>query len=139
MVWDYIIISTIIGLIVFIIVYILLYVYQTYNLRNKDKNDYIDPEKYEEDFIALAIKNIDSKPTEQQEKEYDKIIDDLLYKKDIKIKDINNEVVSFNKEDIVKLEHFKNEYRIVLKHGEVYIISRETTQELTKKLLKGVK
>lgn len=139
MVWDYIIISTIIGLIVFIIVYILLYVYQTYNLRNKDENGYIDPEKYEEDFIAFAIKNIDSKPTEQQEKEYEKIIDDLLYKKDFKIKDINNKVVSFNKEDIVKLEHFKNEYRLVLKHGEVHIISSETTQELTKKLLKGVK
>lgn len=139
MVWDYIIISTIIGIIFFIIVYILLYAYQTYNLRNKDKNGYIDPEKYEEDFIALAIKNIDSKPTEQQEKEYEKIIDDLLYKKDIKIKDINNNVVSFNKEDVVKLEHFKNEYRLVLKHGEVYIISSATTQELTKKLLKGVR
>lgn len=139
MVWNYIIISLIIGSIFFTIVYILLYIYQTYNLRNKDKNNYIDPEKYEEDFIALAIKNKDSKPTEQQEKKYEKIIDDLLYKKDIKIEDINNKVVSFNKEDIVKLEHFNNEYRLVLKHGEVYVITSATTQELTKKLLKGVR
>lgn len=139
MVWNYIIISLIIGSIFFTIVYILLYTYQTYNLRNKDKNNYIDPEKYEEDFIALAIKNKDSKPTEQQEKKYEKIIDDLLYKKDIKIEDINNKVVSFNKEDIVKLEHFNNEYRLVLKHGEVYVITSATTQELTKKLLKGVR
>ena len=139
MVWDYVIISGIVGIIFFIIVYILLYIYQTYNLRNTDKNNYIDPEKYEEDFIALAIKNKDSKPTQQQENEYNKIIDDLLYKKDIKIKDINNKVVSFNKEDLVKLERFNNDYRLVLEHGEVYIVSTETMQELTKKLLKGVK
>lgn len=139
MVWNYIIISLIIGSIFFTIVYILLYIYQTYNLRNKDKNNYIDPEKYEEDFIALAIKNKDSKPTKQQEEKYNKIIDDLLYKKDIKIKDINNKVVSFNKEDIAKIEHFNNDYRLVLKHGEVYVITSATTQELTKKLLKGVR
>lgn len=113
--------------------------YQTHKLKNKDKNNYIDPEKYEEDFIALAIKNKDIKPTQEQETKYNEIIDDLLYKKDIKIKDINNKAISFNKEDIVKLEHTGSDYRVVLKHGEVYIISKETVLELTKKLLKGVK
>lgn len=113
--------------------------YQTHKLKNKDKNNYIDPEKYEEDFIALAIKNKDIKPTQEQETKYNEIIDDLLYKKDIKIKDINNKAISFNKEDIVKLEHTGSDYRVVLKRGEVYIISKETVLELTKKLLKGVK
>lgn len=113
--------------------------YQTHKLKNKDKNNYIDPEKYEEDFIALNIKNKDIKPTQEQETKYNEIIDDLLYKKDIKIKDINNKAISFNKEDIVKLEHTNSDYRVVLKHGEVYIISKETVLELTKKLLKGVK